>query len=66
MNETRFFDVNSLSEYIHLSKSTIYKMVRSNRIPHIKMGSRTLFDRYKIDSWVLSGGELVGELPELR
>ena len=66
MNETRFFDVSSLSEYIHLSKSTIYKMVRSNRIPHIKMGTRTLFDRYKIDNWVLSGGELVGELPELR
>jgi excisionase family DNA binding protein len=65
MSEMRFLDVPSLAGYIHLSKSSIYKMVSKNTIPYIKMGSRTLFEREKIDNWVLSGGGMSDELPKL-
>lgn len=65
MSEMRFFDVPSLAGYIHLSKSTIYKMVSNNNIPHVKVGTRTLFEREQIDNWVLSGGGMAHELPKL-
>lgn len=59
----RFMTVQMVVDYIHLSKSTIYKMVRNNTIPHIKKGTRTLFDREQIDRWML--GCRIDELPEL-
>jgi len=65
MIENRFFDVRNLCEYIYLSKSTVYKMVSNNSIPHIKIGSRTLFDKVQIDKWILSGGIIEDELPHL-
>ena len=65
MKDEKFFDVQNLRNYIHLSKSSIYKMVSKNTIPHIKMGTRTLFEREKIDNWVLSGRRMSDELPKL-
>ena len=65
MKDMRFFNVQDLGDYIHLSKSSIYKMVSKNTIPHIKMGSRTLFEREQIDTWVLTGGRMEGNLPNL-
>lgn len=61
----KFFDVQILGEYLHLSKSTIYKMVSKNTIPHIKMGTRTLFEREQIDNWVITGGRIEENLPNL-
>jgi excisionase family DNA binding protein len=65
MEEQRFLDVQSLTVYVHLSKSMIYKMVSNNSIPHIKIGARTLFDRVQIDQWVINGGKLGEEIPTL-
>ena len=65
MTETRFLDIQGMGEYIHLSKSKIYKMVSNDEIPYIKLGTRTLFDKVQIDQWVLCGGVLPEELPKL-
>jgi excisionase family DNA binding protein len=65
MEEKRFFDVQNLADYIHLSKSCIYKMVSNKSIPHIKLGTRTLFERNQIDNWVINGGRLEDNLPSL-
>ena len=65
MEEKRFLDVNGLADYIHMSESYVYKMVSKNSIPHIKLGTRTLFERNKIDAWVINGGRLGEELPSL-
>ena len=48
MEENKFLDVQNLAEYIHLSKSCIYKMVSNKSIPHFKLGTRTLFERNQI------------------
>ena len=53
--ETNFMDMNRISKYLCHSKSFVYKKVRTNEIPHYKMGKRTLFDREEIDQWVKSG-----------
>jgi excisionase family DNA binding protein len=65
MTNKRFLDMNGLEEYIHLAKSTIYKKVSRNEIPHMKVGSRTLFDINVIDRWLENGGRLDDELPKL-
>ncbi len=65
MQENRFMDVPALAEYIHLAKSTVYKMVSNKTIPFSKIGSRTLFDRVQIDQWVINGGGMEDKLPSL-
>ena len=65
MEERKFFDMLELSEYLHLSKSTVYKMVSNETIPYHKIGSRTLFDKAQIDQWVLNDGVIVKDLPEV-
>lgn len=65
MKEKRFLDVQLLADYIHVSKSLIYKMVSKNSIPHVKLGTRTLFERNQIDNWVINGGRIGESLPEL-
>jgi excisionase family DNA binding protein len=58
-------DVPALAEYIHLAKSTVYKMVSNKTVPFSKIGSRTLFDRVQIDQWVINGGVKEDKLPTL-
>ena len=65
MQENRFMDVPALAEYIHLAKSTVYKMVSNKTIPFSKIGPRTLFDRVQIDQWVINGGGMEDKLPSL-
>ncbi len=61
----RFLDVKLVAEYIHVSTSLIYLVVSKDRIPHIRIGSRTIFDRQQIDQWVLNGSKKVEDLPQL-
>ena len=65
MEEKRFLDVQELTDYIHMSESYVYKMVSKNSIPHIKLGTRTLFERNQIDTWVINGGRMEENLPSL-
>jgi excisionase family DNA binding protein len=48
-----------------MSESYVYKMVSKKSIPHIKLGTRTLFERNQIDSWVINGGRMEDSLPAL-
>lgn len=65
MRESKFLSVKMLVEYIHFSKSSIYKMVSNNSIPYIKVGTKTLFEREQIDKWVKNGGRMDRDLPHL-
>ena len=65
MENITYLDVVQLSNYIHLSKSTIYKMVSNKNIPYLKLGTRTLFVKVQIDQWVLSGGNMIENIPQL-
>jgi excisionase family DNA binding protein len=50
----RFLDVKEAAEYLGLAKSTLYTMVSHRRVPFVKMGRRTKFDRKELDRWVHS------------
>ncbi len=65
MQVKRFLNVQELCDYIDMSESYVYKMVSKKLIPHIKLGTRTLFERNQIDNWVINGGRLGEELPSL-
>lgn len=65
MKENRFMNVPMVSDYLKLSKSSIYKMVSNKTIPHRKIGTRTLFVTEEIDNWVLNYGNFEDNLPSL-
>jgi excisionase family DNA binding protein len=48
------FTVEECAAYTRLSRFTIYTFVSKRRIPFIKLGRRTLFDRAEIDRWIQS------------
>ena len=40
------------SEFLHLAKSTIYKMTSVRTITHFKMGKRIYFKRKDLEDWI--------------
>lgn len=50
----RLLDIKEVSTYIGLSTHTLYTMVSQRRIPFVKLGRLTKFDRYEIDRWIAS------------
>jgi excisionase family DNA binding protein len=44
--------IEELSEYLRISKSTLYKLVREGRIPSQKVGRHWRFHKDNIDRWL--------------
>jgi len=44
--------IDELAEYLRISKSTIYKLVRSGKIPGQKIGRHWRFRKVAIDQWL--------------
>jgi len=68
MEEIKYMDVNSLVNYIPLTKSTIYSMVNRQQIPYKKIRKKLVFEKNEIDHWVNNGGEIVDnkEIPKFK
>ena len=47
-----YMSIDELSEYIHLSSSTIYKKTSARLIPFSKTGKKLLFKKEAIDEWL--------------
>lgn len=55
MNEiNQMLTVKELAKYIYVSESTIRKLVRESKIPFIRIFSKILFDKRKIELWIES------------
>jgi excisionase family DNA binding protein len=65
MENDKYMDVTMISEYLHVSKSLVYRMVSMDQIPYIKVRSRTIFDRAEIDKWLLNHCMIAEELPQI-
>ena len=48
----RLFDIKEVAIYTGLSTHTIYTMVSQRRIPFVKLGRLTKFDREMLDKWI--------------
>jgi len=45
-----------LAKYIRVHKSTVYRMLKQNRIPAIKVGNQWRFKKDRIDRWLETDG----------
>jgi len=45
-------DIQEVATYTGLSGHTLYTMVSQRRIPFVKMGRLTKFDRVELDKWI--------------
>ncbi len=46
--------VDEAADFTRLSTKTLYTYASQKRIPHIKLGSRLMFDRFKLEEWIRS------------
>jgi len=44
--------IDTLAEYLKISKSTLYKLVQNGRLPGQKVGKRWRFHKGAIDNWL--------------
>lgn len=66
IEKQNIMDIKGVSKYTTLSKSTIYKKMSEDQIPHHKIGSRTLFMVDEIDDWIRNDGVMVDNIPEIK
>ena len=62
---TKYLTVWMLGEYLHISKSYIYKKVSEKSIPFQKIGKSTRFDREEIDRWIENGCRMDYDIPKI-
>ena len=52
-NQTaRILNIREASELVRLRPSTLYAYVSRRTIPHLKVGSRLLFDEDELRAWI--------------
>jgi len=49
--ERRYLGIKELSQYIGVTEGTLYVWVCHRKIPFLKVGRLTKFDKIKIDEW---------------
>ena len=56
--------IDTLAEYLKISKSTLYKLVQNGRLPGQKVGKRWRFHKGAIDDWLRQHPEQTESKPE--
>lgn len=53
MAQKRLLTIEEASEYLGISKKTLYKWVHERKIPYVKIGRKCLrFDIEKLNKWI--------------
>ena len=45
---------DEVAALLRVPRSTVYELTRTRRLPHVKLGRRTLFVRVDLDAWVMA------------
>ena len=53
-NSKSILNIDEVSDFTGISKSTIYKLTSSREIPHYKKAKHLVFDREEISDWIKS------------
>ena len=48
----RYLDHKEASEYLGITESRLYTLVRKDQIPHTRRGKTFRYDRLRLDNWV--------------
>lgn len=65
MENNTLMDVPMAAEYLHVSRSLIYKWVSNDFMPYEKAGRKTIFIREQIDQWVSNGFRKIEDIPTI-
>jgi excisionase family DNA binding protein len=52
--DSKFFNIQELSEYLGVTINTLYSWVSQKKVPYVKVGRLVRFDVKKIDEWLES------------
>ena len=52
--EKQVLTVSEATEFLSISRSHLYKLTSTKRIPHSKQGKRLYFDRAQLEHWLVS------------
>ena len=44
---------DEVAALLRVPRSTVYELTRTRRLPHVKVGRRTLFVRADLETWVV-------------
>ena len=55
MMEERWLSMKEISEYLGVTRETIYKWIEAREMPGHRMGKFWKFKRDEVDKWVKSG-----------
>jgi len=50
--EKRLININEASQYLGIPVKSLYNKVSQRTIPFVKIGRRTVFDLFLLDSWI--------------
>jgi excisionase family DNA binding protein len=53
MKQSKYLTVAELSEYLHVHKTTIYRMLKEQKLPGFRIGSDWRFSLEAINRWQL-------------
>ena len=45
---------DEVAALLRVPRSTVYELTRTRRLPHVKIGRRTLFVRGDLDAWIVA------------
>ena len=48
----KMMNVNELATYLHVHKTTIYRLLKRRQLPGFRVGSKWRFDIESIDRWI--------------
>lgn len=57
--------IDELADYLKVSKETIYKMAKANKLPSSKIGNQWRFNRQIIDQWLVNQTNLSTQIAEI-
>lgn len=50
--KVKSYDVQQVSELLHISPSTVRRYAQAGRLPHFKLGDKYMFPAVKLDEWL--------------
>jgi excisionase family DNA binding protein len=53
-SDTPVMDALDVCDYLHIHRSTLYRLIRRSEIPYFRIGSDYRFNREEIDEWRMS------------
>ena len=62
--QAKVITISELSEYLHVHRSTLYRLLKKGQLPGFKIGSDWRFNVEAIDRWRMQQGVALNEISQ--